>query len=75
MADAGSIIPAAGIETVRRRRHGVSYLFVINHTDQEVDVTATGDELAAGAVAVIHKGVPTSATTFPPASAAAHGMG
>jgi beta-galactosidase len=45
------IIAAAGIETVRRRGSGensASYLFVINHTDREVDVPAEGDELLSG---------------------------
>jgi beta-galactosidase len=41
----GPIIAAAGVETVRRRMDETSYLFVINHTEREVDVPATGDEL------------------------------
>ena len=64
------IIAAAGIETVRRRgagENGASYLFVINHTDREVDVPAEGAELlsntpvtrllrvAPGAVAVVRE--------------------
>lgn len=71
----GSIIPAAGIETVRRRggSDNASYLFVINHTDQEVDVPATGEDmlsgtpvtgmltLSAGAVAVIRERAVASA--------------
>ncbi len=43
------IIAAAGIETVRRRGHGGSYLFVINHTQRDADVQAVGEELLAGA--------------------------
>jgi beta-galactosidase len=70
----GPIMPAAGIETVRRRGDNASYLFIINHTDREVDVTATGDDmlsgmpiagtlkLSAGDVAVIREGAPASAT-------------
>jgi beta-galactosidase len=42
------IIEAAGVETIRRRGDGASYLFVINHTDREVDVPATGVELLSG---------------------------
>jgi beta-galactosidase len=42
------IIEAAGIETIRRRAEGASYLFVINHTDREVDVPAAGVELLSG---------------------------
>jgi beta-galactosidase len=61
------IIAAAGVETVRRRGDGASYLFVINHTDREVEVPAAGDELltrtqatgvlrvAPGAVAVVRE--------------------
>ncbi|HEY0870150.1 MAG TPA: beta-galactosidase trimerization domain-containing protein, partial [Acidothermaceae bacterium] len=41
-------IEAAGIETIRRRAEGASYLFVINHTDREVDVPAAGVELLSG---------------------------
>jgi len=66
----GPIISASGIETVRRRTDSASYLFVINHTDREVDVTATGEELlsrtavtgslklGAGNVAVIREAAP-----------------
>jgi beta-galactosidase len=69
------IIEAAGIETIRRRAEGASYLFVINHTDQEVEVPATGDELlsgtaaaktvhvAAGGVAVVRETPAASAAT------------
>jgi beta-galactosidase len=42
------IIEAAGIETIRRRADGASYLFVINHTDREVDVPAVGVDLLSG---------------------------
>jgi beta-galactosidase len=64
------IIAATGVETVRRRASDgsdTSYLFVINHTDREVDVPAAGDELlthtpvtrmlrvAPGAVAVVRE--------------------
>ncbi|MDQ1464682.1 MAG: beta-galactosidase, partial [Actinomycetota bacterium] len=64
----GPIIAAAGVEAVRRRAGAASYLFVINHTDQEVEVPATGHELltgaqiggdlvvAAGGVAVVREG-------------------
>jgi beta-galactosidase len=45
------IIEAAGIETIRRRAEGASYLFVINHTDREVDVPAAGVDLLSGAAA------------------------
>jgi beta-galactosidase len=41
-------IETAGIETIRRRAEGASYLFVINHTDREVDVPAAGVELLSG---------------------------
>ena len=44
-------IEAAGVETIRRRADGASYLFVINHTDREVQVPATGVELLSGAPA------------------------
>ena len=64
----GPIIARAGIEAVRRRGAGASYLFVINHTEQEVDLVnlgiagddlltgkpvADGLSLAAGRVAVV----------------------
>ncbi|HEY5050203.1 MAG TPA: Beta-galactosidase C-terminal domain, partial [Acidothermaceae bacterium] len=45
------IIEAAGIETIRRRAEGASYLFVINHSDREVDVPASGVELLSGTAA------------------------
>jgi beta-galactosidase len=66
-------IEAAGIETIRRRAEGASYLFVINHTDREVDVPAAGVELlsgtpatgsvhvAAGGVAVVREADPAAA--------------
>jgi len=43
------IIGAGEIETIRRRADGASYLFVINHTDLEVDVPAVGVEMLSGA--------------------------
>ncbi len=42
------IIATAGIEAVRRRGDGASYLFVINHTQQEAQVQAVGEELLSG---------------------------
>ncbi len=57
-----------GVEVVRRRRDDASYLFVINHTDADVQVRATGVDLvadqpcagtvsvAAGGVAVVREG-------------------
>jgi beta-galactosidase len=45
----GPIIAAAGVEVVRRRAGAASYLFVINHADQEVEVPASGHELLTGA--------------------------
>lgn len=56
-----------GIELVRRRRGGTSYLFVINHTAVDTEVPGTGTDLvsgracrgtvhiAAGDVAVVHE--------------------
>jgi beta-galactosidase len=60
-------IAEAGVETVRRQGDDASYLFVINHTDREVEVPATGTDLitdraatssvtvAAGGVAVVRE--------------------
>jgi beta-galactosidase len=42
------IIASAGIEAVRRRGDGASYLFVINHTQREAEVHAAGEELLTG---------------------------
>ena len=52
------------IETIRRRAEGASYLFVINHTDREVDVPAAGVELfsatpATGSVRVARAASPS----------------
>jgi beta-galactosidase len=47
----GPIIARAGVEAVRRRGAGASYLFVINHTEQEVDLVGlgiSGDDLLSG---------------------------
>jgi beta-galactosidase len=44
---AGELPP--GVELVRRRDGGTSWLFVLNHTDEPVQVPATGRELVAGA--------------------------
>jgi beta-galactosidase len=66
-------VEAGGVETIRRRGDGSSYLFVINHTDREVQVPATGVELlsgapttgsvhvAAGGVAVVREAAPAVA--------------
>lgn len=40
---------APGVEVVRRRRGDGSWLFVINHTDEEQAVTTTGTEVLSGA--------------------------
>ncbi|HET9187222.1 MAG TPA: Beta-galactosidase C-terminal domain, partial [Acidothermaceae bacterium] len=42
------IIAGAGIETVRRRGDDASYLFVINHSQQDADVAVAGEELLTG---------------------------
>jgi len=49
-------VATAGIETIRRRADGASYLFAINHTDQGVDVPAAGVELLSGrpCTAIVH---------------------
>jgi beta-galactosidase len=46
----GPIIARAGVETVRRRAadSDTTYLFVINHSEREVDVAVTGVELLSG---------------------------
>jgi beta-galactosidase len=63
------IIARAGVETVRRRddRTNTSYLFVINHTEREVELEVDGDDIlnpnahdgrlvvAGGGVAVIRE--------------------
>ncbi|MBO4205564.1 beta-galactosidase [Micromonospora echinofusca] len=66
-----------GVEVVRRRADGRSWLFVLNHTGGTVQVAATGTELLSGSpcageltvapgdVAVVREGVPVA-----PASAA-----
>ena len=66
-------VAAAGVETIRRRGEDASYLFVINHSDREVDVPAAGIELlsgapvtdsvhvAAGGVAVVREAAPAVA--------------
>jgi beta-galactosidase len=72
----GPIIAAAGVEIVRRRAGAASYLFVINHTEQEAEVSASGHELltgaridrdlvvAAGGVAVVREDVHAIAATL-----------
>lgn len=57
-----------GLEVVRRTGHGTSYLFLLNHTDEELTVSAQGTDLvsgrlcegsvvvAAGGVAVVREG-------------------
>ncbi|MCV2394470.1 beta-galactosidase [Actinotalea sp. M2MS4P-6] len=48
LADAGLTAPAQaapGIEVVRRVGEGRSWMFLINHTDRDVPVAATGHEL------------------------------
>jgi beta-galactosidase len=42
------IIATAGIEAVRRHGGNASYLFVMNHTQQEAQVQVVGDELLTG---------------------------
>jgi beta-galactosidase len=37
-----------GVEVVRRQGDGASYLFVINHTDDDAEVAATGTDLVSG---------------------------
>jgi beta-galactosidase len=39
---------AAGVEVVRRRGDGASWLFVINHTDEDREVPASGRDLVTG---------------------------
>jgi beta-galactosidase len=39
----------AGLEAVRRRSEGGSWLFLLNHRDEDATVTATGRELLTGA--------------------------
>jgi beta-galactosidase len=52
LAEAGvdPVVPglAAGVEAVRRRGDGRSWLFVLNHTDAPAAVPATGTELLSG---------------------------
>jgi beta-galactosidase len=51
VAEAG-VVPVldvpAGVEAVRRRGDDAAYVFVINHTDTEVNVAAHGEELLRG---------------------------
>ncbi|WP_346535640.1 beta-galactosidase [Micromonospora sp. DPT] len=52
LAEAGARPPVAapaGVEVVRRRNGDRSWLFVVNHTDAEVRLDATGTELLGGA--------------------------
>lgn len=56
--DAG-VVPAGpesdgSIEVVRRASAGASYLFVINHSADDVDIPATGTELVTGEYASTH---------------------
>jgi beta-galactosidase len=46
------VLPAATVEAVRRRHpDGTSYLFLLNHSGQAVEVPATGTDLITGDVA------------------------
>jgi beta-galactosidase len=49
LIDEAGVRPAArvpaGVEVVRREGDGTSYLFVLNHTDDDVEVTAAGFDL------------------------------
>jgi beta-galactosidase len=52
LAESGARPPVAappGVEVVRRRDADRSWLFVINHTDAEARLAATGTELLGGA--------------------------
>ncbi|TDB93137.1 beta-galactosidase [Micromonospora fluostatini] len=52
LAETGVRPPAeapAGVEVVRRRRDGRSWLFVVNHTDEPAPVAVTGTDLLSGA--------------------------
>jgi beta-galactosidase len=52
-ADAGVVAPAQvpeGVEVVRRHDGENGYLFVINHTETEIEVDAAGTELLTGTV-------------------------
>jgi beta-galactosidase len=63
---AAPVLVPEGVEVVRRRAGDVGYLFVINHTETEIEVDVTGTELltgsavsglvvAAGGVAVVRE--------------------
>lgn len=53
IAEAAGVRPAAtvgpGVEAVRRRSDRGSWLFLLNHTDTEASVAATGHDLLTGA--------------------------
>lgn len=50
-AEIGPIVPAqVGLEAVRRIGDDASYLFLINHGDQELAVPASGTDLVSGGV-------------------------
>jgi beta-galactosidase len=44
----GPTIAETGVETVRRRHANASYLFVINHTEREVEMPTAGTDLLTG---------------------------
>jgi len=52
VAEAGvepAAVPPAGVEVVRRRSAGASWLFVLNHTDEARELEVSGHDLVAGA--------------------------